>query len=277
MIRRDFLQQQQPEEEQDRASTHVSTEQNYSYIIGHRGGADIYELGLYDVICGRHKAAFNNVGNRRFRVTVSLALERYSTAPTRKDKSTVIKSVADLVRGNGGRFLKWKQGAWVVLNEKQTHEKVGHALRDATTTKAASDAASSSASSKTVKSTFRPTAHTSADPSASTSMPQQPNHPQQPLPIELGPMPALLVSHVFAAMPKRTGESSSSTSEDAEMPTAQSAMKDDHAQEFDDSQVDGVKDSQLKAHRRESSASSDSDILDWLSVESEILLDNFEN
>lgn len=88
------------------------------------------ELGAYDVICGRDKEAFNNIGNRRFRVTVSLTLGRYQQAQSRKEKSTVIKSVAILVQNNGGRFLQKKKGKWFQLNEKQTHEKVGHALRD---------------------------------------------------------------------------------------------------------------------------------------------------
>lgn len=87
-------------------------------------------LGVYDVLCGRHKASFNNIGNRRFRVTVSLSLSRYMSAPSRKDKTVVIKSVAALIQSNGGRFLQRTRGAWVDLNEKQAHEKVGHALRD---------------------------------------------------------------------------------------------------------------------------------------------------
>ena len=88
------------------------------------------ELGLYDVICGRHKAAFDNIGNRRFRVTVSLTLERYINASTRKEKSAIINSIADLVRSSGGRFLQRQDGAWVELNEKHSNQKVGHALRD---------------------------------------------------------------------------------------------------------------------------------------------------
>lgn len=87
-------------------------------------------IGPYDVLCGRHKDAFNNVGNRRFRVTVSLALERYLLAPTRQDRSIVIASVVDLVRENGGHFLQWKLGQWVELDDKNTQAKVGHALRD---------------------------------------------------------------------------------------------------------------------------------------------------
>lgn len=97
--------------------------------------ADEPEVGPYDIICGRHREAFNNVGNRRFRVTVALYLDRYNEAPTRADKSRVIVDVIEFVRDNGGRFLKSRGGQWYDLDEKHTREKVGHALRDMTVAK----------------------------------------------------------------------------------------------------------------------------------------------
>jgi hypothetical protein len=89
-------------------------------------------VGPYDVLCGRDKHSFRNVGNRRFRVTVSLYLTRYTEAQNKSEKSRVIASVVENVRANGGRFLKWsaKRQEWVELDEKHTREKVGHALRD---------------------------------------------------------------------------------------------------------------------------------------------------
>jgi hypothetical protein len=96
------------------------------------------EIGMYDVLCGRDKAAFNNIGNRRFRVTVSLSLERYLQAATRKEKSVVIKSVVTMLHADGGKFLQQvpckssdsDASLYIELNEKQAHEKAGHALRD---------------------------------------------------------------------------------------------------------------------------------------------------
>jgi hypothetical protein len=87
-------------------------------------------LGPYDVVCGRQKEAFRNVGNRRFRVTVSLFMEKYVAAPTRQCKSKVISAVAEQVQANGGRFLRRRNNEWVELDDKQAKEKVGHALRD---------------------------------------------------------------------------------------------------------------------------------------------------
>jgi hypothetical protein len=91
------------------------------------------KLGPYDVICGRSSSAFNNVGNRRFRVTMSLNLNQYMEAPTRLDKSMLIISIAQMIKSEqGGRFLiqKAKSGNYVELNDKQIREKIGHALRD---------------------------------------------------------------------------------------------------------------------------------------------------
>lgn len=90
------------------------------------------QIGPYDIKCGRHRDAFNNVGNRRFRITISLNIERYLAASTRREKAEVIGSIIELVEGNGGCFLKWsvQRQDWIALNSKQARAKVGHAMRD---------------------------------------------------------------------------------------------------------------------------------------------------
>jgi hypothetical protein len=108
------------------------------------------ELGPYDVICGRHKEAFNNIGNRRFRVTVSLNKDRYTGAPSRKEKTGVIKCIVGVVKSNGGRFLQRVDGAWVELDEKKSLAKVGHAIRDMVES-ASTNAVRSQASSAILK------------------------------------------------------------------------------------------------------------------------------
>ncbi len=94
----------------------------------------IEKIGPYDIICGRNNGAHNWVGNRRFRITIMMNLKRYTEAPTREEKTQVIKSVIELLlntEGVGARFIK-KVGedAYVRLKEKQIREKVGHAFRD---------------------------------------------------------------------------------------------------------------------------------------------------
>jgi hypothetical protein len=56
-------------------------------------------IGPYDILAGRHKLAFNNIGSSRFRVTVSLSLPKH--APTRQDKTLVIVSMVKVLRENG--------------------------------------------------------------------------------------------------------------------------------------------------------------------------------
>jgi hypothetical protein len=94
------------------------------------------QVGQYDIICGRSKMAFNNIGNRRFRITIFLSLPRFIQALGRNDKSVVIQSVTDLILSSGGRFLQQaKQSGrsgvcYYQLSKKESRIKVGHALRD---------------------------------------------------------------------------------------------------------------------------------------------------
>ena len=68
--------------------------------------------------------------HRRFRVLVALAHDKYANAPSRANKSIVIKDIVDSIHNGGGRFLQRLGCNWVELDDKQTHDKVGHALRD---------------------------------------------------------------------------------------------------------------------------------------------------
>ena len=89
-------------------------------------------LQQWDIICGRDKSAFNHIGNRRFRMTMNLNLQRYIDAPTREDKTNLIKRLhAYLEDEIGYRFLKKADDAtYVTMTEKQIREKIGHSLRD---------------------------------------------------------------------------------------------------------------------------------------------------
>ena len=114
------------------------------------------ELGPYDVICGRSSMAYNNTGNRRFRVTINMNLERYIAAPSRHAKSQVIREVSDMLvtkvgvrflkvnenpipksspakakgKGKSGSKQKQKPYELIELHGKDIHNKVSHALRD---------------------------------------------------------------------------------------------------------------------------------------------------
>lgn len=113
---------QEPEEvtDDDQNSTEVE------------GGDEEEPLGPYDVLCGRTAQAFNNVGNRRFRMTVALNLKRYVTATTRQEKTLVVTSIVHIIKQEcGGRFVrKLSNGKYKELEDKESREKCGHALRD---------------------------------------------------------------------------------------------------------------------------------------------------
>jgi hypothetical protein len=86
----------------------------------------------YDILCGRHKLAFNNIGNRRFRVTVSLFLDRYVAATTRVAKTQIVVEILELLYNIKARFLKHdlRTDTWIDLTNKEARAKVGHAIRD---------------------------------------------------------------------------------------------------------------------------------------------------
>ena len=87
--------------------------------------------GPYDIVCGRQKAAFNSIGNRRFRVTMSLNLEAYMKAKTKIERSVLVASIVSYLKEDvGARFLKPNGQYYVELTENQAREKVSHALRD---------------------------------------------------------------------------------------------------------------------------------------------------
>ena len=72
-----------------------------------------YRLKPYDVICGRNKFAFNQVGNRRFRIIVSLFLQRYFESTHRVDRHLINIEIIDTIKKAGGYFLKQeKSGEW---------------------------------------------------------------------------------------------------------------------------------------------------------------------
>ena len=97
-----------------------------------RNSEVLKSLRPYDVICGRGPVAFNNVGNRRFRIIISCNLKAYQEVQGRHKKGVIIRQVVHvLTREIGAKFYKIQKGGQLVeLNSAQIRQKVGHALRD---------------------------------------------------------------------------------------------------------------------------------------------------
>eukprot|EP00980_Cylindrotheca_fusiformis_P015027 scaffold4140_cov81-Cylindrotheca_fusiformis.AAC.4 len=92
-------------------------------------------LRPYDILCGRSKHCFNNIGNRRFRITISMNLKKYESITKRNDRGKFIASLANTLKHEAGfRFLRiLKNGEQVELTEEEVRAKIGHALRDLST------------------------------------------------------------------------------------------------------------------------------------------------
>ena len=86
----------------------------------------------WDIICGRNHGCGGTVANRRFKITIAMNLQKYQNSHSREEKTILINEIANmLLEDVGARFLKpIGAGKYLILNEKQVREKVGHAIRD---------------------------------------------------------------------------------------------------------------------------------------------------
>lgn len=93
--------------------------------------------GGYDVICARGKKAHCHPGNRRFRLSVGMNLEKYSKAQSKLDKSLIVSYIVDTVRQNSldGGFVKFEDGRYFEVGDHIAREKVGQSFRDLLHTK----------------------------------------------------------------------------------------------------------------------------------------------
>ena len=76
-----------------------------------------------DVCCGRGKKNWRHHGNASFRQLIHSNVPAYMEATTKHDKTLVVKSIVDIVRSNGGRFLKQgNDGGWYDIGDSQAKE-----------------------------------------------------------------------------------------------------------------------------------------------------------
>ena len=97
-----------------------------------------YELQPFDVLCGRDKKCYNNIGNRRFRILINSNLPRYLRCSNRKERSLMIFALTEelcccTTTCSSIRFFKKQKNkeGLIQLDFKGCREKIGHALRDA--------------------------------------------------------------------------------------------------------------------------------------------------
>jgi len=79
--------------------------------------------GPYDIVCGRNSGAYKNIGNRRFRVTIEMNLQRYIDSPTREEKTNTIKAIVHMLHEDiGARFLKKELVSVGMMNNNSNHD-----------------------------------------------------------------------------------------------------------------------------------------------------------
>jgi hypothetical protein len=79
-----------------------------------------------DILCGRGRTHFSHPGNKQFREIVGKSLGAYLDAPTRIQKSKIVKLIANEALEQGARFLKQekKSNVWYVAGLKDAQDKV---------------------------------------------------------------------------------------------------------------------------------------------------------
>ena len=99
----------------------------------------------YDILCGRSKACFNNIGNRRFRITITMNVKQYDAITNRAERGKFIHNLARTLKEEVGfRFVRYsKKEGRVELSDDEVRAKIGHALRDLS--KAQAEAAAAAA------------------------------------------------------------------------------------------------------------------------------------
>mmetsp|Transcript_29575 Transcript_29575/g.48800 ORF Transcript_29575/g.48800 Transcript_29575/m.48800 type:complete len:242 (+) Transcript_29575:146-871(+) len=93
-----------------------------------------------DVLLGRGRTHLLHPGNVRFREIVGSKMHTYLKNDQRGHRSRLICEIADEILLTGARMLKRKKGTllWYDAGIKAAREKVGHALRDASSNKSES-------------------------------------------------------------------------------------------------------------------------------------------
>jgi len=104
-----------------------------------------FEPNQFTVMCGRGKEYHDSVGNARFRVIVSMYVDRYAQCSCKSEKSQVVRDVVAYVRNAGGQFVKHQNGRWVEQGDRLAREKTGDMFRNALHTRYSSAAKSKAA------------------------------------------------------------------------------------------------------------------------------------
>lgn len=83
----------------------------------------------HDILCGQSRVCASHAGNRYFQDVLDDFAPRYHVATSKQEKMVMTKDVVATIHSSGGRFLKFKDGAWEEISTIAARDKVSHALR----------------------------------------------------------------------------------------------------------------------------------------------------
>jgi len=92
-----------------------------------------FEPRSIDVIVGKGMNCYNHIGNKMLRNTiVASRLVEYARTTSKKEKSDVVSSILELVRKNGGSFVKkdYDTGLWYDAEPFLARDKISQTIRN---------------------------------------------------------------------------------------------------------------------------------------------------
>jgi len=104
-------------------------------MVGPSLSKPIFDPNDADVLFGRGGAVNTHPGNIFFRSQVTHYHPRYVNARNHAEKSTVVRFIHAAIRGQGGRFLKYKASnkVWYIVDDRDATVKTMQSLRDVKT------------------------------------------------------------------------------------------------------------------------------------------------
>lgn len=88
------------------------------------------ELRDSDIACGRGKGFYNRPGNRIMLNLIHNRVNDYKSG-SKVGKGNILEGIRRECQNQGLRFVKRDGQQWILMNDKEAKEKVGHAMREA--------------------------------------------------------------------------------------------------------------------------------------------------
>ena len=96
---------------------------------GHQGCRFAIIPGQKDILFGRDKIARSHPGNARFLHLISTLQEQYDGASSKEERFIISAGIVSSIKESGGRFLKFEEAGWEVVDDTVARYKVTNTFR----------------------------------------------------------------------------------------------------------------------------------------------------